>query len=284
MSAADKLNEVLASCVLCPRKCRVNRLAGEIGYCGVGADPVIASSGPHFGEEPPLVGRRGSGTVFFTGCNLGCVFCQNYEISHIKEGRRCTVDALADVMLQLQALGCHNVNWVTPTHQAPAIMAALEMARSSGLTVPTVFNCGGYESVETLRMIEGRVDIYMPDAKFSRRETAERYCSAPDYPESMKAALKEMRRQVGDLVIRDGVAVRGLLVRHLVMPDHGDESKEVLDFLANEVSPDTYVNIMDQYRPAYRAHEFPQISRPVSRAEYLDAMGHAERLGLRISA
>ena len=284
MGRADELRSILSSCVLCPRRCRVNRTAGEVGYCGIAADPVISSAGPHFGEEPPLVGTGGSGTIFFTGCNLGCLFCQNYDISHFRNGRRTTTQALAEAMLHLQEIGCHNINWVTPTHQVPAIIEALERARASGLRVPTVFNCGGYESVETLRLIEGYVDIYMPDAKYFRTETAEHYSAAPDYPEVMKAVLKEMHRQVGDLEIRNGIAVRGLLVRHLVMPGGLDESKAILDFLAAEISANTYVNVMDQYRPAFRAREYPSIARRITHHEYTSAYRHAEELGLRLSA
>ena len=286
----DELKAILRACELCPRLCRVNRLAGEVGRCGAGPGPEISSVGPHFGEEPPLVGlggpahrAGGSGTIFFTGCNLGCVFCQNFEISHCQDGRRITEEALADAMLGLERIGCHNVNWVTPTHQVPAILAALRIARSRGLSIPTVFNCGGYERVEILRMIEGQVDIYMPDAKFFSPATAERFASAPDYPKVAQAALMEMHRQVGDLQIRDGIAARGLLVRHLVMPGCGDESIAILDFIAREISPNTYVNVMDQYRPAYRAHEFPEISRRITRSEYLRVLRHAEKLGLRIS-
>ena len=283
MDRIDELKAVLRCCEICPRLCRVDRLAGEVGVCGIGADPTISSAGPHFGEEPPLVGRGGSGTIFLTGCNLRCLFCQNYDISCLRHGRRVSVEDLAGAMLRLQASGCHNVNWVTPTHQVPAIMEALQIARRKGLTLPTVYNCGGYERVEILRMIEGEVDIYMPDAKYWNSSTAERYSSAPDYPGIMQAALKEMHRQVGDLEIQDGVAVRGLLVRHLVMPGHTDESRAILDFIAREISQDTYVNVMAQYRPAYRAHEFPEISRRTTTDEYLEALRHAQKLGLRIS-
>lgn len=278
----DELKRTLRSCVLCPRRCRVNRAEGETGYCGIGAKPVVSSAVPHFGEEPPLVGRGGSGTIFLTGCNLGCIFCQNYEISHLREGRQSSVPDLANMMLRLEEMGCHNVNWVTPTHQIIALIEALELARSKGLTVPTVYNCGGYEAVETLRLLEGCVDIYMPDAKYFSAQTA-RHSDAPDYPEVMKAALKEMQRQVGDLEIRGGVAVKGLLVRHLVMPGCTDESLSILDFIAEEISPNTYVNVMDQYRPAFRAHEFPEIARRISPSEYSRVRRHAEQLGLRIS-
>jgi len=283
MNAVADLNRLLASCEVCPRRCRVNRLNGEKGYCGVGAEPLVSSSGPHFGEEPVLVGAGGSGTIFFTGCNLGCVFCQNYDISHQRYGCSVTARDLADVMLRLQEIGCHNINWVTPTHQIVAIMPALEIARAGGLTLPTVYNCGGYECVEVLRLIEGQVDIYMPDAKYARAETAERYSEASDYPKVMKAALLEMHRQVGDLEIRGAIATRGLLVRHLVMPGHTDESVEILDFIAQQVSPNTYVNIMGQYRPTFRAAEFPEIRRRVTTDEYLTVVHHARRLGLRIS-
>jgi putative pyruvate formate lyase activating enzyme len=313
----DELKSLLRSCVLCPHRCRVNRLTGELGVCKTGADAVIASAGPHFGEEPPLVGTGGSGTIFFTGCNLGCVFCQNYEISQLHrgssdnlvrestvartilsepilsepradsprydEGRRISEDDLAEIMLGLQRSGCHNINWVTPTHQVPAIFAALAAARARGLRLPTVFNCGGYERPEILRLLEGRVDIYMPDAKFLSPETAARYTTAPDYPQAMKSALREMQRQVGDLEIRGGLAVRGLLVRHLVMPGGADESIAILDFIAREISPNSYVNVMDQYRPAGRSRDYREIARRVTTEEYLRVRRHAEKLGLRLS-
>ena len=283
MDHIRELKAVLRSCEMCPRLCRVNRLAGELGFCGVGAEPVISSAGPHFGEEPPLVGCGGSGTIFFTGCNLGCVFCQNYDISCLRHGRTVSIGELAETMLSLEAAGCCNVNWVTPTHQLAAVIQALHLARAKGLAAPSVYNCGGYERVEILRMIEGQVDVYMPDAKFWRPETARRFSSAPDYPEVMRAALKEMQRQVGDLEIRDGVAVRGLLIRHLVMPGHTDESLAILDFIARELSANAYVNVMAQYHPAYRADEFPEISRRVAPDEYLSVLRHARSLGLRIS-
>ena len=231
-----------------------------------------------------MVGRHGSGTIFFSGCNLGCVFCQNHEISHGREGATVSVARLAQGMLYLQGLGCHNINWVTPTHQIPAIVAAWAMAKSKGLNLPTVYNCGGYEQVETLRLLEGIVDIYMPDAKFASAESARRYSAAPDYPEVLRAALGEMHRQVGDLTIRDGLAVKGLLVRHLVMPGMTDESVAVLDLIASDVSRNTFVNIMAQYRPAFRAHQHPAIARRITSAEHQLAEEHARGLGLRICA
>jgi putative pyruvate formate lyase activating enzyme len=261
----------------------VDRVAGELGVCRTGAGAVISSAGPHFGEEPPLVGSGGSGTIFFAGCSLRCVFCQNYEISQLGEGRPISESDLAGLMLRLQNIGCHNINWVTPTHQIPAISAALEAARAQGLHVPVVYNCGGYERAEILRMLEGAVEIYMPDAKFLWPQSAARYSTAPDYPEAMKSALREMHRQVGDLVIRGGLAVKGLLIRHLVMPGGAGESIAILDFIAREISPNSFVNVMDQYHPAGRAGEFPEISRRVAREEYLRVLRHAESLGLRIS-
>ena len=281
MTAAD-LRDQLARCTLCPRHCGANRRKGELGFCGIGPEAVVASAAPHFGEESVLVGSGGSGTIFFSGCNLGCVFCQNHDISHGRAGRQVSPERLARLMLELQAIGCHNVNWVTPTHQIAAVVEAFGLACENGLRVPIVYNCGGYESVKTLRRIEGIVDIYMPDAKFVRTETAARYLNAPDYPAAMKAAVLEMHRQVGDLEIRDGLAVRGLLVRHLVMPNGVEESEAILGFLAEEVSPKTYVNVMGQYRPYFRASEFADIARPVSAAEYLAVCEHAERLGLRL--
>jgi putative pyruvate formate lyase activating enzyme len=277
------LKDRLRCCDLCPRLCRVDRTAGELGFCAVGAGTVISSAGAHFGEEPPLVGRHGSGTIFFTGCNLGCVFCQNYEISHHREGRTATEAALADLMLRLQAQGCHNINWVTPTHQIAAIASALILARSKGLRIPTVYNCGGYERIETLREIEGQVDIYMPDAKFWSPDSAHTYLNAPDYPKIMRDALKEMHRQAGDLVIENGHAIKGLLVRHLVMPGGVVESLAILDFIAREISPNTYVNVMSQYRPTYRAHEFHPIARGITQEEFAAVRRHAEGLGLRLA-
>jgi len=280
-ASASALRRILASCTLCPRMCRVNRITGETGYCKIGPDAVVSSAGPHFGEEPPLVGRGGSGTIFFAGCNLGCIFCQNYEISHLRRGERFTVEELCRAMLRLEEIGCHNVNLVTPTHQVPAIVDALLLARDRGLTVPVVYNSGGYERVETLRLLEGLIEIYMPDAKYLSPEMARRYSDAPDYPDAMKAALREMHRQVGDLEIERGLARRGLLIRHLVMPGGVEDSIAVLDFIAREISPRSYVNVMEQYRPAYRAPEFPEIARRVTPDEYMTVLAHARRLGLR---
>jgi len=273
---------LLSPCVLCPRQCRVDRPGGRTGYCGVGARPLVASAGPHFGEEPPLVGSGGSGTIFLAGCNLLCEFCQNHDISHGLAGRPSDPQEIAEAMLALQRRGCENVNFVTPTHVTPWLMDAVRRARLGGLAVPVVYNCGGYERVETLRLLEGTVDVYMPDAKFWDPEAAFRYARARDYPDRMRQALKAMHRQVGDLEIVGGVARRGLLVRHLVMPHGVAGSRQVLRFLAEEVSPDTCVNVMEQYRPLYHAHRHPQIARPITDEEYAEARLCAEQLGLRV--
>lgn len=276
------LYELMRECRLCPRRCGVNRLEGETGFCRTGAKPVISSWGPHFGEERPLVGRYGSGTIFFTYCNLGCIYCQNWTISHLGEGEETTVERLSSIMLMLQSQGCHNINLVTPTHQTPMIVEALLIAKEKGLEIPIVYNCGGYESLETLKLLEGIIDIYMPDIKYMSEEYAKRYSFAPDYPEVVKVAVKEMHRQVGDLRIdKRGIAVRGLLVRHLVLPNNIAGTEEVVRFIAEEISKDTYVNIMDQYRPCYKAYEHPELSRRISRKEYDDAIKSALRAGLR---
>jgi putative pyruvate formate lyase activating enzyme len=276
------LDEIIRDCTLCPRQCRVDRTADQRGYCRTGSLPFVSSWGPHFGEERPLVGVHGSGTVFFGNCNLGCVFCQNYSISHLGEGEEISHERLAEAMLSLQRTGCHNINLVTPTHQNAAIVRALTIAAERGLGIPLVYNCGGYESVRTLEILDGVIDIYMPDFKYGRRDHAAKYSDAADYPDIVKAALKEMHRQVGDLVINDeGIAERGLLVRHLVLPDQIAGTDEVVRFIAEEISKDTYVNIMDQYHPCYRALEYPPLTRRISRKEFDGALDCAKRAGLR---
>jgi putative pyruvate formate lyase activating enzyme len=279
-ATVDLAKSRLKQCDLCPRLCRVDRTAGEVGFCRGGMTAKISSYGPHFGEESPLVGSRGSGTIFLTGCNLGCCFCQNYDISHLDHGREATADGLALMMLDLQEGGCHNINFVTPTHFVPQIVEAIETAAERGLSVPVVYNCGGYESVETLRLLEGIVDIYMPDFKFAGPESAAKYLNAADYPDVARAALLEMHRQVGDLVVKDGLARRGLLVRHLVMPGHLEDSREVFRFLATRISPQTFVNVMEQYRPCYEADRFPEIARPLGADEFRSALELAGEVGL----
>lgn len=259
------------------------RLEGQKGFCGIGREAVVSSFGPHFGEERPLVGRYGSGTIFFAGCNLGCLFCQNYDISHLRAGEEVSPEYIASITLALEKRGCHNVNFVTPTHVSPQIMEATLIARKKGLSVPTVYNCGGYESVDTLKLLEGTIDIYMPDAKYAHAQWAKKFSGARDYPEVMKAALKEMHRQVGDLVIENDIAVRGLLVRHLVMPNNVVGSKEIIDFIAEEISPNTYINIMDQYHPCFRASEFEEINRRITYEEFQEAYAYAQKRGLRLA-
>jgi putative pyruvate formate lyase activating enzyme len=277
---AEALGKIMRSCRLCPRNCAVDRHAGELGVCRVGVDAVVSSYGPHFGEESPLVGWHGSGTIFLTWCNLRCIFCQNYDISHLGHGIPTSSERLAQMMLDLQGRGCHNVNWVTPTHQAPMLVEATVIAREKGLSVPVVYNCGGYESLEALRLLDGIVDIYMPDAKYGANDVGRQLSGVPDYWDRCREALVEMHRQVGDLQVDSGgIAQRGLLVRHLVLPDDLARTAAVMEHLAS-VSPNTYVNVMAQYRPHHRTHEAPQLARPITRTEFGDAVRAALDAGL----
>jgi len=272
----------LASCDLCPRRCKVNRLAGEVGFCGAGRRIKIASYNAHFGEEAPLVGKYGSGTVFLSHCNLLCQFCQNYDISHLAEGWEVEPGQAAAMMMELAKRGCHNINFVTPTHMVPQILEALVPAIEGGLNIPLVYNSSGYDRRETLELLEGIVDIYMPDFKFWDEKWAKQYCAAPDYPSVARDAIKEMHRQVGDLEINhEGIATRGLLVRHLVMPNGVAGTKEIVAFLAEEISPDTYTNIMDQYRPCGTANEDALINRRLNSREFRDALDAAGHSGLK---
>ncbi len=277
-----RLKERLSACDICPRLCRVDRRKGPLGVCRTGTMARVASYGPHFGEEAPLVGFGGSGTVFFSFCSLLCAFCQNYEISHLGEGEEVSPEKLAAVFLAIERLGCHNLNLVTPTHATPQIVEALALAAAHGISLPVVYNCGGYERVETLRELEGIVDIYMPDVKFLDAGPAARYCGAPDYPDVVRAAVREMQRQVGPLQVdRRGIAVRGLLVRHLVMPGDASGTRRVIDFLADELGDDVYLNLMDQYRPCGRAADFPGIDRRTAAHEWQEAREYALSRGLR---
>ena len=242
---------LLESCTVCPRKCRVNRLDDERGFCRTGLLPVISSFGPHFGEEPPLIGQNGSGTIFVTHGNLSCEFCQNYNISQCGNSETVTCETLAGMMIQLQQQNCHNINLVTPSHVVPQIIRSIGIAAEKGLHIPIVYNSGGYDSVDTLLLLDGIVDIYMPDAKYGSDDVAITLSHAPDYVASMKAAMKEMHRQVGDLVIRDGLAVRGMIIRHLVLPENLAGSDSVLPWIAENLSRDSYVNIMNQYHPSW---------------------------------
>jgi len=270
----------LEDCDLCARYCRVNRrVTTEGAVCRTGERAVVASYGAHHGEEDPLRGRRGSGTIFFSWCNLRCAFCQNWDISQKGIGRETEPAAIADIMLERE--GCHNINVVSPSHVVAQIIAAVCDAAKRGLRLPLVYNTGGYDSPEALALLDGIVDIYMPDMKYGDSALARKYSKVRSYVEVNQAAVREMHRQVGDLVLdEDGIALRGLLVRHLVLPGGIAGTEQVLAFLANEISRNTYLNLMDQYRPCYRADECPEIDRPITTEEYRETLATAERLGL----
>ena len=279
---ARQLWSMMEACNLCPRNCGVNRLAGAQGFCRApGSDLVIASVQPHFGEERPLVGQGGSGTIFFSHCNLRCVFCQNYQISILGRGNRVSIEQLATAMLQLQAFGAHNINVVTPTHYSPHIVAAIDIAAGRGLRLPIVWNTSGWERVEVLRLLDGIVDIYLPDMKFASGAESRQFAGAPSYPEDTRLAVLEMHRQVGVAHPNaKGVVNRGLMIRHLVMPDSASGSKEVLDWIAANLPTDTYINIMEQYSPHYEAFNHPRIARRITSEEYQRVVDHAHHLGL----
>jgi len=273
--------KILKSCSVCPRNCRVDRTKNEIGFCRSGYLPIISSYSPHFGEERPLVGKHGSGTIFFTNCNLGCVFCQNYSISHRGDGEEVYIAYLSRIMLRLQNLGCHNINFVSPTHFVPQVLLALPEAIEGGLSIPLVYNTGGYDSPETLRLLDGIVDIYMPDFKYTENNVAREYSKAEDYPEKIRTALKIMYKQVGDLILDDnGIALRGLLVRHLVLPGNLAGSREAMRFVASEISCNTYVNIMAQYYPCGEIPLGSPLNRRITSTEYQAAFKAAKDAGL----
>lgn len=277
----EQATRLLRECRLCPRQCAVDRLNNEKGFCKTGRRARVASYHAHFGEEAPLVGRFGSGTIFFSFCNLRCSFCQNYEISHLGQGVEMEAKDLAATMRELASRGCHNINLVTPTHAVPQILEALFLAVENGLNIPIVYNSGGYERVKTLELLRGIIDIYMPDFKFWDQKWADRYCQAPDYREMAARALKEMHAQVGDLKIdKHGIAERGLLVRHLVMPHGVSGTKEVMEFISKEISAHTYVNVMDQYRPCGTVYQDEYIDHRISAKEYSEALESAKDAGL----
>ena len=276
----DILFDVLKECTLCPRKCRVDRLKGETGFCHSGKYARLSSAFLHFGEEPELVGSGGSGTIFFSYCNLGCLYCQNYTISHLGEGKDFKPDELANTMLFLQKQGAENINFVTPTHFMPQVIEALLIATEEGLTLPLVYNCGGYEGVEVLKAVSGIFDIYMPDIKYSEEGAAKQFSRASDYWEVARAATKQMHAQVGDLVVEGGVAKGGLLIRHLVLPQKLAGSFKILDFVKEELSTDTYINIMQQYHPCYQADEHEGLQRRITLDEHREVVEYARKLGL----
>ena len=280
---ADELWALMEACQLCPRNCGVNRLEGEKGFCRApGADLLVSAFQPHFGEERPLVGRGGSGTIFLTHCNLRCIFCQNWEISQLGRGARKRIADLAQMMLRLQEIGCHNLNFVTPTHYAAHILKALDMAAAEGLRLPVVYNTSGWERVEILALLDGTVDIYLPDFKYWDADLAAKYADgAESYPALARAAILEMQRQVG--VARPdsrGLIRRGLMIRHLVMPNNTGGSEDVMAWIAANLPQDTYVNIMAQYHPAYKAYDFPELSRRITGEEYRQVVKRAQQLGL----
>jgi len=277
----QKARELLSSCTVCPQTCRVNRLEGEIGECRIGSRARVSSYGPHHGEESPLRGWKGSGTIFFSGCNLHCQYCQNASISQSGGGREASPEQLAGMMLSLQERGCHNINFVSPTHVGPQIMEAVFVAAKQGLTLPLVYNTGGYDSIQMLGLFSGIVDIYMPDMKYADPQVGETYSRVEGYPTVNQRAVKEMHRQVGDLVLDEqGIAVKGLLIRHLILPHQLAGSAQILKFIAEEISRNTYLNLMDQYRPSYRAHRYPELNRRLTRKEFTEVEKLAYELGL----
>lgn len=281
MASIEHLYLKLSACDICPHSCGVDRFATNAGVCGMGSDLVVASYGPHFGEEPELVGYTGSGTIFFSGCNLLCVFCQNYQISHCKEGKIFSIEELVDVMLRLESLGSNNITLVTPTHFAPQIAKAIVQARSLGLTVPIVYNSSGYDKVETLCELNGLIDIYMPVLKFVDPNKAGLYTEAPNYFEFASKAVIEMHRQVGNLVVRNGFARRGLIIRHLILPDNQSDTIEIIDFIADNIGSDVYLNLMDQYKPLFRAYQYPRVSSGIVYEEFHYYLEYAYRRGFR---
>jgi putative pyruvate formate lyase activating enzyme len=278
---AEELDALLDPCQLCPHNCNAERKQGKTGVCNAADKLVVSSAGPHYGEEPPISGRMGSGTIFMAHCNLSCIFCQNYDISHEAFGAEISINDLAVLMLKLQNRGSHNVNFVTPTHYTPHIVKALAIAVEKGFELPVVYNCGGYESLEILKLLDGIIDIYMPDIKYGDDDAAAKYSGIHRYTKHAFAALREMHRQTGNLkTSHSGIAQRGLLVRHLVMPNGLAASKKVIDFIASDISKDTYLNIMDQYRPAFKAHMHPELARSIGEEEFSEIIMYAKEAGL----
>jgi putative pyruvate formate lyase activating enzyme len=272
----ERALSLLESCEVCPHRCGVNRLKGELGFCKTGKNAIVDSYFPHRGEEKPIRGYRGSGTVFFSYCNMRCVYCQNYQISQLGEGREVSPEELAEIFLELQAMGCHNLNLVTPSHVVPQILSALYIAVKKGFRLPIVYNTSSFDSLESLRLLEGIVDIYLADLKYADREIARRYSKVKNYPEVAMAAIKEMYRQVGDLILDErGIAIRGLLVRHLVLPNGLAGTEKVAEFLGS-LSKNMAVNVMDQYYPSYMAWKYPELSRRITQREYHQALSSME--------
>jgi putative pyruvate formate lyase activating enzyme len=273
--------QLLESCTICPRKCKVNRIKGKHGYCKTGLKPKVCSFIAHQGEEPPISGTRGSGTIFFSNCNMSCTYCQNYEFSQQGQGREVEFDELAQFMLDLQNSGCHNINFVTPTHIMPQILKSLEIALGKGLKIPLVYNTGGYELPEIIKLLDGIIEIYLPDMRYSSPEMSEIYSHAPDYPEYNRAAVKEMHRQAGVAKFdKEGIITSGIIIRHLVLPNGISGTKEIMRFISKELSTETYISLMSQYLPYYKAKELPDISRRLKESEYIEAQDIMHGYGL----
>ena len=270
----------LSECRVCPRECLVDRIGGETGECGMPAKLKLSSANLHFGEEPPISGTSGSGTIFLSGCNLHCVYCQNYPISQYHHGEFYSTSKVASMMVDLEKRGAHNINFVTPSHYVPLLMEAMLKAYKSGLKIPIVYNSSGYDSLDMLKLLDGVIEIYMPDMRYTNPEQSKIYSDAADYPEINRAAIKEMHRQVGVLKVVNGVAEKGLLIRHLVLPKDISGSKEIFNFIAGEISQDTYVAVMSQYFPAHKAGHYPAIENRISGAEYDKALSELEKAGL----
>jgi putative pyruvate formate lyase activating enzyme len=272
--------EYLYDCTVCPRECHVDRTTDDSGECGMPAELGISSANLHHGEEPPISGTGGSGTIFLSGCNLHCQYCQNYPISQYRNGTFYSADKVASMMINLQKRGAHNINFVTPSHYVPQLMEATLIAYKSGLTLPIVYNSSGYDSIEMLRFLDGVIDIYMPDMRYNDEANSSKYSDVADYPEINRTAIREMHRQVGVLTVEDGIAVQGLLIRHLVLPKRISGSKAIFDFISKEISPETFVAVMSQYFPAYNAVSHPEISNRLTKAEYDEAINWFEEAGL----
>lgn len=277
----EQAYRLLEPCGLCPRRCKANRLKNEKGFCGVGALPIVCSSMPHHGEEPPISGTKGSGTIFFSYCNLKCVYCQNYPFSQEGEGEEASIEKLSTFMLKLQERRCHNINLVTPTHVMPQILKALSLAIEKGLSIPFVYNTSGYELPEIIRLLDGIIDIYLVDMRYAESSHSKKYSFAADYPECNRQALKEMYRQVGDAQFdENGIMQKGIIVRHLVLPNRISGTETIMKFLSEEISKNTYVSLMSQYSPYYRAYTYPEIARRITAEEYDEAMQCLKKYGL----
>ncbi|MBI5325245.1 MAG: radical SAM protein [Ignavibacteriae bacterium] len=271
----------LEKCTLCPRDCKTNRYTDDSGICTMGKEIKISSFGPHYGEEPEIVGSTGSGTIFFSGCSLLCLFCQNSEVSHYREGFYVSERELAEIMIRLEKAGCSNINLVTPTHFVPQIISSLFEAKEMGLSIPIVYNTSGYEKIETLKMLEGLVDIYMPDIKFFSPEKSNLYTNSYDYFEYASKAVLEMHRQVGDLVVRNDVARKGLLIRHLILPNNQSDTDKIIDFIAENIGSQTYLNLMEQYKPCYKAANFTLLNEMLSKVDYENQVNYAKSKGFK---